>query len=106
VKIMNGYSVILDDNPNRVGIVDAREGADLRVRYPNDPDRPWEWIARARVKAVAEAIAEKCIKGARYSASLSIAGKGTLGELAAAFGFNRLRSDIRERIDTSSSARA
>lgn len=101
MKIMDGYSVIVDGKPSNVAIYEGRDGRMLRLRFPNNGQPYWGQIERDRVQAVAEAIAARLARGERYSNNFSFTGRGTLAELVAAFGYKaelRLRSDTLERV--------
>lgn len=102
MKIMNGYSVIVDDKPNRVGIVEDRNGTSLKLRFSSDGETHWDWFDRKRLRPVAEAIASKRASKAKYSSNLNLGGKGSLGELVAAFGYRTehlIREDWVERVE-------
>jgi hypothetical protein len=102
MKIMNGYSVIVDAKPTNVAIVEGRlDGGLLRLRFPNDGQPSWQQVERRRVQPVADALAEKVDLGKKYSNSFGFGGKSTLAELVTAFGYkaeSRLRSDTLDHV--------
>ncbi len=97
MKLQLGDSVF-HEKQRAVGVVEARSGGQLAVRWADSSQR--EWISRADVTPLAVAIAKAKRGEHKFSNDLSISGGSTVAELVAYFGYStgQLRRSSVEKV--------
>src|SRR5262245_26890471 len=99
MRIQIGDTVVLVDRPNKIGIVERRQGDEMTIRFP-DYDNRRERYSRNEISPLAEVMFEARRRGVTYRHSLSLTGRSTLAELVSEFGYStqQLRGESLDKV--------